>query len=615
MDEMVSHHTSLFTDLQYFSTTMQGITPSRALGPPPTVPFSFNNLAQQPALTPNDKRGHREEPSSAATSMTATSSSSSSVYGTRDHSRESLDRRSYKASSEELSPSRAASVARLPAETSSRPAVRAARSGVIGSRSSAKLTRVAVDPGVEGCPPGIRPKERPSPSFACIIGQAILAASAGGLSLDHIYRYVETVYPFFEPGEAAWRNSVRHNLSIHKMFETIARTEDHPPGKGGIWVIREDERCHWPSPDKFVKNFPTTHPHHATCKQTLHEAEKEKALMDKAIEEGKIYIPKKAKKVKKGAVKDKEDGADMVRTSSTQSDLPSSSSLPPRTLTPQMMHLPLPPQPSFEQSQYTQDTSMPPPSNSSFDGTMAPPRFGADKRRIEDDENVFGNSVKRVRLTQGIPLNPIDPDTRQFYTQDFITPERDRAAQFSSTIKMAQSSTAKTPALVNTSSSPGSSPMPPTVPRVTHNPSALHQGWTHDDIESSPARPALGAAFDFEVPKPKAARKAIPEEDFVPMGPPPSGLAPKTPVTRSSAHQKPRTPLEAKTPFFGLASPMFQGSGGDFLDTPGWEVRGCIDRLGNGSVGADSPDGSRDMARYSLASNSGSPAKKRTIST
>lgn len=622
LDEAVSHTslTQFLAYIQYFNNQEQpGITPSRALGPPPSHPFSFTNLATQPAVTPNDKRSIREEPSSAATSRTATSSSSSSSgFGTRVDSHESIDRRSYKASSEEVSPSRAASIARA-AEPSSRPAVRPARSGVIGGRTSAKFSRVAVDPGVEGCPPGPRPTERPSPSFACIIGQAILAASAGGLSLDHIYRYVETVYPYFTPGEPAWRNSVRHNLSIHKMFETIPRTEEHPPGKGGIWVISEDERCHWPAPDKFVKNFPPAHPHHANCKQTIHEAEKEQALIDKAAADGTVYIPKKAKKVKKGTAKDKEEGADMVRTLSaeemirvlsTQSDLHMASSVAPRTLTPQMMHLPLPPQPSFDQG-----SSMAPPlrASSSFDGTMAPPRFGADKRRIEDDENVFGNSVKRVRLTQGIPLHPIDPDTKQFFQQDFITPERDRAAQFSSTNKMAQSSTAKTPALVNTSSSPGSSPMPPTVPRVTHNPSALHQGWTNDDIESSPARPPLGAAFDFES-KPKAPRKPVAEEEFIPMGPPPSGLAPKTPVTRSSAHQKPRTPFD-KTPFFGLASPMFPGLGGDLLDTPGWEAQGCIDRLGNCSTGTESPDGSRDMARYSLASNSGSPAKKRTIST
>jgi hypothetical protein len=616
LDEAVSTTTNLpllILTTQYFtSETSQGITPSRALGPPPSLPFSFTSHAEQPAITPSDKRGQREEPSSAATSRTATSSSSSSSSGYGDNSRESLDRRSFKEDSE--SPSRAVSVPRA-IESTSRPPVRGNRSGVIGGRTSAKFSRVAVDPGVEGCPPGPRPKERPSPSFACIIGQAILAASAGGLSLDHIYRYVETVYPFFEPGEAAWRNSVRHNLSIHKMFETIPRTEDHPPGKGGIWIISEDERCHWPSTDKFIKNFPPTHAHHATCKQTLHELEKEQALIDKAAAEGTTYIPKKAKKVKKVTGKDKDEGADMVRSLSTQS-VPSSSSAPPPTLTPQMMHLPLPPQPSFEQISFEQSSVGPPAPNATFDGTMAPPRFGAsDKRRLEDDENVFGNSVKRVRLTQGIPLHPIDAESRQFFQQDFITPERDRALQFSSTNKMAQSSTAKTPALVNTSSSPGSSPMPPTVPRATHNPSALHQGWTHDDMESSPAPPPLGAAFDFEVPKPKAVRRAVAEEEFVPMGPPPAGLAPKTPVTRSSAHQKPRTPMEAKTPFFNLASPMFHGSAGDFLDTPGWEARGCIDRLGGCSNGADSPDGSRDMARYSLASSSGSPAKKRTIST
>lgn len=623
--------------IQYFGGQTQGITPSRALGPAPQQPFTFTH--GQPAITPCDKRGIRADPTSVDTTITAASSSSDLTEGSDAHD---SGRRSYRASSDENddSPTKTTTAARarkgesstavpLPL-TLSRPSTSksAPRSGVIGGRTSAKFAQVAVDPGVEGIPEDfVFSMDRPTPSFACIIGQAILGSKAQGLSLEHIYRYVETLYPFFQKGDGAWRNSVRHNLSIHKMFETIPRTEHYPPGKGGIWIIHDDEKLHWPQRDKFVKNFQPNHPHHAVCRQTLHELEKERQAKEKAEREGKVYIPKKAKKVKKGAAVKEEEGegeemvrslssAEMVRSASAQSDglfAPSSSSQPPRTITPQQMHIPLPPHSSSDiEAEYATLSQMPAaqrpsviagPSNyasSSHNGTMAPPRFGVpEKRRYEDDGDLFGSNIKKLR----VPLNPIDLDTQQYLNDNFITPERDRSGLLhSSTNKMAQSSTIKTPALVNTSSSPGSSPMPPTVPRTTHHPSALHQGWTHDDMESSPAPAPLGAAFDFEV-KPKTARKPAAEEDFVPMGPPQTGLglAPKTPVTRSSAHQKPRTPHEGfRTPFYANGSPAMVPLSTDFLSTPAWEMRGCIDRLKDNG-GTESPDGSRDILRYSLA--------------
>jgi hypothetical protein len=638
MQDMVSplYLSSLFMlMIQYFGGQTQGITPSRALGPAPQNPFTFTH--GQPAITPSDKRGIQADPVSASTTLTAASSSSDLT----DDSDAQDSRRSYRASSDDDnddSPTKATTAARarkgesstaaaLPL-ASSRPSTSksaAKTSNVIGGRTSAKFAQVAVDPGVEGIPDDfVISMDRPTPSFACIIGQAILSSSAGGLSLEHIYRYVETLYPFFQKGDGAWRNSVRHNLSIHKMFETIPRTEHYPPGKGGIWIIHDDEKLHWPSRDKFVKNFQPTHPHHPVCRQTLHELEKERQAKLKAESEGKIYVPKKAKKVKKGAAVKEEDGEDaemvrslssteMVRSLSTQSDglfAPSSSGEQPRTITPQQMHIPLP---SSDIDEYTTFSQMPPPqrpsvlagpsnyASTSYNGTMAPPRFGVpEKRRYEDDGDLFGSNIKKLR----VPLNPIDLDTQQYLNDNFITPERDRSGLHSSTNKMAQSSTLKTPALVNTSSSPGSSPMPPTVPRTTHHPSALHQGWTHHDIESSPAPAPLGAAFDFEVKAKAPLRKPVVEDDFVPMGPPPSGLAPKTPVTRSSAHQKPRTPHEAfNTPYYAVGSPMSYGIpplSTDNLSTPAWEMRGCIDRLKDNG-GTESPDGSRDILRYSLA--------------
>lgn len=720
----------MVTDHQLFFQTNHGISPARALGPAPTQPHQFSPPHRDNLMiTPHaSKTGYMQDVhSSGATSSTATSSSS---LTSASEGGSSVERRPMLNSSDDEnddSPTKGPAGGRNKADPettpiavprplampmAARPTRPITRPTVIGGRTSAKFAKVAEDPGVEGVPPGPRSMERPAPSFACIIGQAILRCKAGGLSLEHIYRYVETAYPFFKSGDGAWRNSVRHNLSIHKMFETIPRTEKFPPGKGGIWIIHEEEKCHWPSEDKFTKNFPPSHPHHAVCRQTLHERQKEKEAMEKAAREGKVYVPKKGKKGRKLACKDDdEDGEDMVRSCSAISDMQPPRTLPPAPdfiqpiVTPQMqtklLHHSMPPpileldleddgdflplKPERETTpihdlvdpSFYQDEPLVRP------GIMVPPRFERIKERekrrpIEDEENVFTSSVKRVRVAEPLPLHPIGPDPQSYLDDSFITPERERPGlnTNSSTAKL-HSSAFKTPALVNTSSSPGSSPMPPTVPRTAHHPSALQQAWTQDDMAdtasnmSSP-RPMLDAAFDL---KPKAPRARFQDEDFIAPSMIASnnnnnnGAPPKTPVSRSSAAQthqaqsdksqpqpaptpnkqksqsdgqNVQTPrLALRTPMYAKTPMMFPGSPARapptvsaLLSTPAWEMSGCLDRLrdqdvlasptnklalahahahGHGGIRTPMPPTSPTRYAMLLDSGGGSPRKRELI--
>ncbi|KIR31688.1 forkhead domain-containing protein [Cryptococcus deuterogattii MMRL2647] len=206
----------------------------------------------------------------------------------------------------------------------------------------------APDPGVEGIPDGPRPLTRPQAPLAFLMGQAILNSSRGGLSLGHIYRWIETAYPFFATDTAGWRNSVRHTLSTNKVFEKTSRTTDYPSGKGSIWTIKKEgsrpltrpqaplaflmgqailsssfgglslehiyrwietaypffvtdtagwrnsvertdryprgkgciwtivkgEECHWGENETFTKNFPPGHPHYSVCRQTVWDKER-----------------------------------------------------------------------------------------------------------------------------------------------------------------------------------------------------------------------------------------------------------------------------------------------------------------------------------------------------
>lgn len=698
-----------------FTTMPQGISPARALGPAPIQPVRFSPRYADPMITPQtDKSGYAPHVHSSGTSTTVTTSSEATASSSMSSYQPTEKRESIDASSDidSESPTRGPSTSRamakmqLNGEGKSSKALAATgsnassgsgrtvkpptttKAAVVGGRTSAKFAKVAEDPGVEGIPPGPRPTERPSPSFACIIGQAILSAKAGGLSLEHIYRYVETAYPFFKTGDGAWRNSVRHNLSIHKMFETIPRTEHFPPGKGGIWVIHEDEKCHWPERDKFIKNFPVTHEHHSRCRQTLHERQKEQEAMDKAAREGRVYVPKKGKKGRKqptglgGAGRDDDDegGESMSRSGSAAGDLyqpgvglpmsrdPSSQGMyppPPNMAHPGMPMLPpgvmvhpafhhgfppgvqiMPPQPHGHMPQirmghaeFEDDSDFAPVDEFLPISDITPPSSAGDssyehaipqeplrrtrsdkenakpKRRLmeipEDDEGIFSASPvakppsKRVRVAEPVPLAPLDALPQETASEldddSFITPERPERPVPSTVTKIAQSSSAsafKTPALVNTSSSPTSSPMPPTVTKPIHHPSALQQAWTRDDIASpasstssprSGPQPVLDAAFDF---KPKhmghgrhasignkqrasiIAASAMGDDDSSFAVP---GGAPKTPLTRSSAFHK--------TPHAYRGSPILPPpSASRLMSTPSWELQGVLDRL-EGGVG------------------------------
>ncbi|WOO76946.1 Forkhead box protein J1 [Vanrija pseudolonga] len=692
---------------------LQGISPARALGPAPPQP--------QPFATPNSNDSHTT-PTNAHTykpTMLSSSSASSSTEAdssvdrpsrhsvmieTSDDENDSPTKRvrdrvpAFESSQGEgsgrsmMPPKKVTAISTRPQRPTAPPKPLPAAVG----RTSAKFAKVAEDPGVEGIPPGVRSLERPSQSFACIIGQAILRSAAGGLSLEHIYRYVETAYPYFKSVDQ-WRNSVRHNLSIHKIFVTIPRTEKHPPGKGGIWIIDENEKVHWPSEDKFIKNFPSSHPHHAVCRQTRHERQLEQRAREKAEAEGREYVAKKGKKGRAKLVA-KDEGH----------KTPELSRPPPFMLSdhhpgshhgpshPPQMAVSLPPPPPHHHAIPPQPRMMPPPPPSSpprppslhpssFDfeddgdfvpmetsegdrplpplqfgelskpkmGPLShanmppPPRFGGDamrppldygdKRglRDDDDENVFTSGPKRVRLARPEPLSPIHEQqsaTSSFLHDDadmFITPSRatSRTTQLSGSAQFG-SSALKTPALVQTSSSPTSSPMPPTITRTSHHhPSALQQAWTHDDLaQTTPTSPGkLDAAFDLK-PSVLKSDHLVRDDDSIVHSLVPHAAdrgPPKTPVTRSSAAAD-RTPRLGglRTPGMIHKTPLTYGSparpppsASAHLSTPLWEISGVLDRMNAAESPTRTPRSPNvpptSPTHYSLSDCGDSPIAKR----
>ncbi|KLU83515.1 forkhead box protein J2 [Magnaporthiopsis poae ATCC 64411] len=78
---------------------------------------------------------------------------------------------------------------------------------------------------------------KPQYSYAQMITQAIMNTPDDKLNLNGIYTFIITNYSYYRHQQAAgWQNSIRHNLSLNKAFEKVARSTDEP-GKGMKWQI------------------------------------------------------------------------------------------------------------------------------------------------------------------------------------------------------------------------------------------------------------------------------------------------------------------------------------------------------------------------------------------
>lgn len=78
-------------------------------------------------------------------------------------------------------------------------------------------------------------KRNSSPlSYVAVIARAILSSPHHRLPLCEIYKFIEEHHPEFTENRARWKNTVRHNLSLHDCF---LRGELAFNKKGCYWRI------------------------------------------------------------------------------------------------------------------------------------------------------------------------------------------------------------------------------------------------------------------------------------------------------------------------------------------------------------------------------------------
>ncbi|EGD76203.1 hypothetical protein PTSG_00908 [Salpingoeca rosetta] len=82
--------------------------------------------------------------------------------------------------------------------------------------------------------------KKPPFSYATLIVAVIAVSRKGQLTLNEIYKGLCSMFPYFATTQSGWKNSIRHNLSLHKYFKRVPKKEGEP-GKGSYWTVNCEE--------------------------------------------------------------------------------------------------------------------------------------------------------------------------------------------------------------------------------------------------------------------------------------------------------------------------------------------------------------------------------------
>ncbi|KAJ7883175.1 hypothetical protein B0H14DRAFT_2702324 [Mycena olivaceomarginata] len=86
------------------------------------------------------------------------------------------------------------------------------------------------------CLPDVKGSEAPPYPLHTILRCAILGSPNQRLLVQEIYIAMEEKFPYYRTAGVDWKHSVRHQLSLHRLFVRQRRSLDDP-GRGSYWTI------------------------------------------------------------------------------------------------------------------------------------------------------------------------------------------------------------------------------------------------------------------------------------------------------------------------------------------------------------------------------------------